>query len=111
MQSLPDFGQEPCVLRGRRARSEIVSGLYRDLVDHLNRTTGLSAGEAARVIDDVIAYFAESADTYVRRRHGELRVRGLTNEEIFRRIAAELPRRRVTPPELSQRQLRRIVYG
>jgi hypothetical protein len=89
----------------------LVSGPYEDLVDHLTRTTVLSAGEAARVVDDVIAYFTEPAGAYVRRRHGELRRCGLTNDEIFRRIAAELPRRRVSPPELSPRQLRRIVYG
>ncbi|HEU5160272.1 MAG TPA: hypothetical protein VFU43_24960 [Streptosporangiaceae bacterium] len=82
-----------------------------DLVDHLTRTTSLSLGEAARVVDDVLTYFAEPADAYVRRRHAELKGRGLTNDEIFRRIAAELPARRVAPPELSLRQLRRIVYG
>lgn len=84
---------------------------HRDLVEHLARTTALSLGEAARVIDDVLAYFAEPAAAYVRRRHAELRGRGLTNDEIFHRIAAELPARRVAPPELSPRQLRRIVYG
>jgi hypothetical protein len=84
---------------------------YRDLVDHLTHTTTLSQGEAARVVDDVLAYFAEPAAAYVRRRHAELRGRGLTNDEIFERIAAELPARRVSPPELSPRQLRRMVYG
>jgi hypothetical protein len=84
---------------------------YDDLLAHLGRTTSLGPGEAARVVADVLSYFAESADEYVRRRHTELRARGLTNEEIFERVAAELPGRRVTPPELSLRQLRRIVYG
>ncbi|MCW2887189.1 MAG: hypothetical protein JWL58_4051 [Streptosporangiaceae bacterium] len=84
---------------------------YGDLVDHLTRTTTLTGGEAARVVADVIAYFTEPAEAYVRRRHGELRAAGLTNERIFDRIAAELPLRRVAPPELSVRQLRRIVYG
>jgi hypothetical protein len=84
---------------------------HRDLAEHLSRTTALSLGEAARVIDDVLIYFAEPASAYVRRRHAELRGRGLTNDEIFDRIAAELPTRRVAPPELSLRQLRRIVYG
>jgi hypothetical protein len=88
-----------------------VATAYRDLVDHLTRTTALSLGEAARVVDDVLSYFAEPADAYVRRRHAELRGRGLANDEIFQRIAAELPARRVLPPELSLRQLRRIVYG
>jgi hypothetical protein len=108
---LPDFGQDSCVPATAIARSCIVAMPHRDLVDHLTRTTALSLGEAARVIDDVLAYFAEPAAAYVRRRHTELRGRGLTNDEIFYRIAAELPARRVAPPELSLRQLRRIVYG
>jgi hypothetical protein len=84
---------------------------YDDLLLHLSRTTSLSAGEAARVVADVLAYFGESAEDFVRRRHAELKAGGLTNDQIFERVAAELRRRRVAPPELSLRQLRRIVYG
>ncbi|MGP4114466.1 hypothetical protein ACTWP5_26595 [Streptomyces sp. 4N509B] len=82
-----------------------------DLVDHLVRSTPLRRGEAARVVMDVLAYFDETVDEFVRRRHRELRSRGLGNEAIFERIAEELSRRAVAPPRLSQRQLRRIVYG
>lgn len=82
-----------------------------DLVDHLMRTTALHRGEASRVVLDVLAYFDETAEDYVRRRHRELQARGLTNPAIFDRISAELPHRAVAPPELSLRQLRRIVYG
>jgi hypothetical protein len=84
---------------------------HADLLAHLTRTTTLGPGEAARVVADVLAYFGESAEEYVRRRHAELQARGLTNPLIFERIAAELAARRVAAPELSQRQLRRIVYG
>jgi hypothetical protein len=84
---------------------------FDDLVGHLTRTTPLTQGEAVRVLSDVLGYFAEPAEAYVRRRHAELRAAGLTNDPIFERIAAELPLRRVAPPELSRRQLRRMVYG
>ncbi|MGH3391948.1 MAG: hypothetical protein ACRDOO_24005 [Actinomadura sp.] len=85
---------------------------YGDLIDHLTRTSGLSANEAARVVADVLSYFSEPTEAYVRRRHAELKTRGgLANDEIFRRIAHELPERRVSPPELSLRQLRRMIYG
>lgn len=86
-------------------------GPYDDLVDHLVRSSPLSANEAARVVDEVVAYFAEPAPDYVRRRHTELRHRGWHNDRIFTAIAAELATRRVSPPALSARQLRRIVYG
>ncbi|MGP3970298.1 hypothetical protein [Streptomyces sp. 6N223] len=82
-----------------------------DLVDHLVRSTPLGRGEAARVVLDVLAYFDETVEEFVRRRHRELRARGMGNEAIFGRIADELPRRAVSPPQLSLRQLRRIVYG
>jgi hypothetical protein len=84
---------------------------HEDLIDHLMRTTPLHRGEAARVVLDVLAYFDESTEGYVRRRHRELQARGLANPEIFERIGEELPHRAVAPPELSPRQLRRIVYG
>jgi hypothetical protein len=84
---------------------------YEDLITHLIRTTSLGPGEAARVVADVLTYFGEPVEVFVRRRHAELRSRGLPNDEIFRRIAAELPDRRFHAPELSLRQLRRIVYG
>jgi hypothetical protein len=86
-------------------------GPYTDLVDHLTRTTPLSAGEAARVVDEVVAYFGEPVGAFVRRRHAELQRGGHTNDQIFTRLGAELATRRFAPPELSTRQLRRIVYG
>lgn len=82
-----------------------------DLVDHLVRTTPLSEAESRRVLDEVLRYFDEPVDAYVRRRHVELRQRGWHNDRIFAAVADELPARRVAPPRLSARQLRRIVYG
>lgn len=81
------------------------------LVAHLRATTGLSAAEAARVAEDVIAFHAEPVEDYVRRRHAHLKTYGAKNPEIFARIAAELHERVVAAPDLSERQLRRIIYG
>jgi polyhydroxyalkanoate synthesis regulator phasin len=83
----------------------------RTLVDHLVATTELTAAEAARVIDDVVAFHAEPVEAYVRRRHAELKAHGVRNLEIFARLAEELAHRVVAAPPLSERQLRRIVYG
>ncbi|SCK55059.1 hypothetical protein H181DRAFT_05083 [Streptomyces sp. WMMB 714] len=90
---------------------EVRTPVHDDLVDHLVRTTPLHRGEAARIVLDVLAYFDETTEEYVRRRHRELQSRGRRNPEIFALISSELPRRAVAPPELSLRQLRRIVYG
>ncbi|MFI6377743.1 hypothetical protein [Streptomyces sp. NPDC050546] len=85
--------------------------MHDELVDHLTRSSPLSRGEALRVIQDVLAYFDETTEEYVRRRHRELQAQGLVNTAIFERIEADLKYRVVAPPELSLRQLRRIVYG
>lgn len=81
------------------------------LVAHVVETTALSPGEAERLIGDVIAFHAHGVEEYVRRRHAELRTYGARNPTIFARIAEELPARVFAAPELTERQLRRMVYG
>lgn len=81
-----------------------------ELVRHVIDTTGLPPATAARVISDVIGYFGETTEQFVRRRHAELHAHH-RNEEIWALIATELAGRRVAAPEVSARQLRRIVYG
>nr|WP_179670424.1 hypothetical protein [Nocardioides thalensis] len=73
--------------------------------------TGLSAAEATRVVEDVVAFHAEPVEDYVRRRHAELKTHGAKNDEIFGLLREELASRVVAAPDLSERQLRRIVYG
>ena len=82
-----------------------------DLVRHVAASTGLPEGTASRVIADIAAYFAETVEDYVQRRHGEMRLMRRKNDAIWPQIAAELAGRRFGAPELSERQLRRIVYG
>ncbi|MFR9806727.1 hypothetical protein ACL02T_31210 [Pseudonocardia sp. RS010] len=95
----------------RSTHPDAYPGPHPDLVSHLVRSTALDPGEAARVVDEVLAYFAEPTEDFVRRRHAELRARGLRNDRIFTVIRDELDARRVAPPPLSTRQLRRLVYG
>ncbi|MGD9959953.1 hypothetical protein [Nocardioides sp.] len=81
------------------------------LVERVVQSTGLTAADAARVIGDVIAFHAESVEDYVRRRHAHLQTFGAKNPEIFARLRSELADRVVAAPELTERQLRRIIYG
>lgn len=81
------------------------------LVAHLVDSTGLSAAEVERVVEDVVAFHHEPLEDVVRRRHAELRRSGLRNPEVFARLAAELTERVVAAPRLSPRQVRRIVHG
>jgi hypothetical protein len=82
-----------------------------ELVTYLCRTTPLPPAAATRVVEEVVAYFNEGAEGFVRRRHTELQAAGLANPEIFRCIAAELAVRPVAAPEYSERQIRRLIYG
>jgi hypothetical protein len=82
-----------------------------DLVDRVATSAGLTESEAARVVGDVLAHYAEPVEDFVRRRHAALQLHCARNPQIYRTIAAELRERVVAAPELSERQLRRIIYG
>jgi hypothetical protein len=82
-----------------------------DLVRYLATSTGLPQATAVRVIADVTTYFSETIEEFVQRRHAELRRAQLKNDEIWPVLAAELGQRRFPAPVLSDRQLRRLVYG
>jgi hypothetical protein len=96
------------VFKLRKPQDEDVDA---ELISRVSASTGLSGGEAARVVADVVGWYREPVETYVRRRHAYLQMYGKRNPEIFTMIAAELDDRLVAPPPLSERQLRRIVYG
>ena len=81
-----------------------------DLVAHVVATTGLPPDVVVRVIEDVLAFHAEPVADFVRRRHAHLKTFGARNPEIFARIRTELGHRVVAAPELTERQLRRLVY-
>jgi hypothetical protein len=80
------------------------------LLDHLENS-GVSRGQAARLVDDVLAYFSETPEEFVRRRHRELQAEGVANTASYAVIARELAGRRVAGPQLSERQVRRVIYG
>lgn len=75
------------------------------------RTSRLSRPEAARLIDEVLSFLDELPEEFIRRRHRVLQSEGHSNEAIFARIAVELARWRFRAPPLSERQIRRIIYG
>jgi hypothetical protein len=81
------------------------------LVRHVAATTGLSGEVAARVVADVVAFYSETTEEFVRRRHRELQARDRRNAEIWAVIAEELAQRPVAPGPINERRLRRIVYG
>jgi len=87
------------------------SAEFEDLLIYLVRTTRLSRAEAARLVDDVLTFLDEQPEEFVCRRHRALQGEGLSNSDIFVRLAAELDRWRFRAPAYSERQLRRMIYG
>ena len=81
------------------------------LVERIVASTDLSPAEANRVVEDVLAWYREPLLDFVRRRHGELQRLGTRNVEIYRLLADEVRRRPFAVPEISERQLRRYIYG
>jgi hypothetical protein len=86
-------------------------GGLEDLIAHLTRTSRLSSSEATHLVDEVLAFLAETPETFIRRRHFALQSQGLANDAIFAQLAAELPHLRFRAPPLTARQIRRIIYG
>ncbi len=82
-----------------------------DLVGRLSDSTALPVGVATRVVEEVLDHFREPVEGFVRRRHRELKAEGLANAGIFDCIAGELSSRPVAAPRLSERQIRRMIYG
>ncbi len=103
-------------VRGRQTDHAVSADRPRDtpfdeLFDHLVRTTTLSRGEAVRVVGEVVAFFHEPLDVFVKRRHGELQSAALANAAIYEQIRDELRFVRLAAPSLTVRQIRRLIYG
>ncbi len=82
------------------------------LLDHLGQVSRLSPAEAEKLVAEVIAFFDETPEDFVRRRHRELKQdEGWPNERIFETIEYELRGQVFAAPLLSQRQIRRMIYG
>jgi hypothetical protein len=84
-----------------------------DFAAHLARSTPLSPVEARRLLDEVIALLAaETVESFVVRRHRELKqAEGERNGTIYRRIADEVAARPFATAPLTERQIRRLIYG
>jgi hypothetical protein len=82
-----------------------------ELIAYLVRTSRLAPAEAARVVNEVLAFMDEAPEDFIRRRHLQLQSQGLSNSAIFQQLAGELAHRRFRAPTYSERQIRRIIYG
>ncbi len=82
-----------------------------ELIDHLCRQSALTALEAERLIAEVLAYYAENTESFIRRRHRELQAEGISNTTIYSTIRDEILGRRFPANAYTVRQIRRTIYG
>lgn len=64
-----------------------------------------------RLIDDLTGTFNDSVEMFVQKRHFSLQKEGKRNKEIYTILQDEVKSQRFIAPELSQRQIRRMIYG
>lgn len=84
---------------------------HQELIEHICRHSTLDSPDAERLVSEVLAHFQETTDAFVRRRHRELQHQGKPNSAIFDTILHELPNRVFPAAPISERQIRRIIYG
>ena len=88
-----------------------VSVASAELIDHLCRISPLTAREAEHLVAEVLAYFSQVPDEYLRTRHQELQAQGFSNSAIFSTLQREMLDRRFAAKPLTTRQIRRAIYG
>lgn len=85
--------------------------LPEELLQHLCYSSRLTADEARHLVAEVLAFYAEPLEDFIRRRHLELQGQGKNNKQIYSQLQLELEQRRFPANALSERQIRRMIYG
>ena len=84
---------------------------HRQLEMRLSKLFDLDPSRARRLVDEVLDALDESVDEFIATRHIELQRLGWKNGRIYAQIREELGQLRFRAPELSERQIRRRIYG
>jgi hypothetical protein len=82
-----------------------------DLQSHLTLTFGISGSEFDRLYEEFAAFFDVTLEAFVQRRHLELHKAGKRNDEIYSILLQEIGTMRFSVRDVSERQIRRLVYG
>jgi hypothetical protein len=81
------------------------------LIQNLQSATGLDRGILHKILQEIWDWYDEDLPSWVLRRHRELQRQGVPNREIFHLLSQEARRVLIRPRPLSERQIRRIIYG
>ena len=89
----------------------MTGALTAEFREHLLRICDVTERDLDKLVDEVIVHWSECTEEYVRRRHRELQRSGLANRDIYKQIGIELTRRPFASSGLTERQIRRLIYG
>ncbi len=81
------------------------------LIAHLHDVTGLDSSVLAKILSEVKSWYPLDLRSWIMLRHKELRAQKMRNRDIYAQIREELARILVHPSPLSERQIRRMIYG
>lgn len=79
--------------------------------DYLLRIVNVSERDLDKLVRELADHWAETQQEHVLRRHRELRRRGVPTRDIYGLIRNELGERRFAPLPMTERQIRRLIYG
>ncbi len=79
--------------------------------EHLLGIADVSERDFDKLLAELFDHWAETQSGYVVRRHKELQRHGVPNREIYGALRSELKQRRFAAKRVSERQIRRLLYG
>jgi hypothetical protein len=82
-----------------------------DLKSHVTQTYGIAPAAFERLFEEFAAFFDLSVEEFVRRRHIEMQKQGARNDTIYASLLAETRDMRFAARGLTERQIRRLIYG
>jgi hypothetical protein len=78
---------------------------------HVIENYSVSERDFVRLYEEFLEHFGVNLEDFIRHRHFQLKNEGKRNEAIYRIVIGEAERRRFPASGLTERQVRRIVYG
>lgn len=85
--------------------------LNQEFLQHLLSSYPLDESELLRLLDDLSGAFDYTVESYIQEKHLSLQREGKKNAVIYEILQKEIKAMRFQGPELSIRQIRRIIYG
>tara|TARA_Y100001968_G_C19206294_1_gene642459 strand:+ start:445 stop:726 length:282 start_codon:yes stop_codon:yes gene_type:complete len=79
--------------------------------NHLLSIVNITESELDKIVSNLVDHWSETLSEFVTRRHKELQRSRIPNRIAYGRICDEVSARRFPIAPLSERQVRRILYG